>query len=198
MAKNRLQLRHELQRVRRDAGGIFHEPARYNQVIDEALREVPLPLWRTAIDTSVSTTADQTSYTLAAIGNLTMPGQVRRVWLDDGQGEFDQVGRWEVIDDEGVLALSFDNEPPTGRTIRLELFLPHPALANDSTTCTMDEDWVVARAMVNLLLEADERYENPDNIAKEVQWWDGKRLHRERELQRQTVRGARKVRTQAW
>ena len=198
MAKTRQELREELQRVRRDAGGIFHEEARYIQVIDEALREVPLQFWRTAIDTTVSTTANETDYSLAAIANLTFPGQVRRVWLDDAQGDFYQVGRWEVADDEGVLALSFDREPPTGRTVQLELLLPHPALANATTTCTMDEDWVVARAMVNLLLEADSRYEEPTKTTQEIQWWDGKRLHRERELQGQTVRGAPKARTQEW
>lgn len=200
MAMNREEVREELKKSRRDFGGMLHDDARYNEVIDEAVRKVPQNLWLVDVDASVSTSAEVRRYDLSAIADLSNPGQVRRIFLEDSQGDNREIARWQIEGTvAGTVTLELDNDPPEGgRDFRIEYLRPHAVATGDVADLTVDEDWLVCRAMVILLNEADPRYEPLDQTMTWLQYWDGKLRNREAELQRQLRTPAQKVRTWRW
>jgi len=206
MAINRAQMRQRLQRRRRDPGFLFHNDEAYNRAINVAIDGMPFRLWRMAVDTSVSTSTSVKGYSLAGVtgfvNDLDEAGQVVRVEMEDSYGDdYLEIGRCEVVDDEGVLTLELDEYPPeAGRTLRIH-WKEKPALTSaawDSATVPVDDGWVEARAMVLLLGDANPRYESPEQLAKDLSYWGGRLYEREAHLGRRRKRMVRSARTQVW
>jgi hypothetical protein len=89
-----------------------------------------------------------------------------------------------VEDALGVLTLVLDEDPPEAdRTILVKYILPHEALdcTDDEDETTLDREWLLARAMTLLLLEADPMLEDAGYIERELQRWDAVRQAREAE-----------------
>ena len=199
MAMTRAQLRAQIQRNRRDPASLLHEATEYDDAINEAIRQVPEPIWLLNIDTSLTTVDDTRRYALAAISGLSQAWQVTRVWVEGDDDHYYQLGRWHVEDDVGVLYLVLDEDPDAAsRTIRLEHYRVHTPLTNDSTANTADDDWVIYKATYLLLLDADPAAEDPARIQQDLGLYDGMRMQRERVLLARRNRPAKMVRTQVW
>jgi len=191
----------ELMRRRRDLGAVKHAEERYREMVNRAIQEAPRSMWLRAADVSLATVANTRRYSLATVADITEPRQVFRVLMGDSSDEAHNlpIGRWEIEDDEGVLTLALDNDPPeAGRTLGLEYIYPHPALdcADAADVTTLDREWLLAKAMTCLLLEADPSLEPLDLIARDLAMWDAARSERER--QQRTRRAPSKARTHKW
>lgn len=183
MAMNRAELRAGLQVRRRDPVFFLHTEGEYNRAINKALRDAPRALWRVEVDASLSTVAETRRYDLAALGGLETGDQVRALWVEDANGDYNQMGRWQVEDDDGTLTLVLDRDPwDADLGMQLEYLRPHAELADDTTDATMDADWLLARAMTLLLVEADREQEPVELIQRDLQLWDAIRQTREQEL----------------
>jgi len=196
----------ELQKRRRDWGSVKHATERYLEIINFALAQAPMNLWRVDTDISVLSVADTTDYRLASLAAITNPRQVRRVWLHDGEtpGQYNQLGNWTVEEDWAgtplirELHLVLDEAPGTaGRIIKIEYYRPHDELTDDSDVSTLiDWEWLMAKAMTLLLLEADPSFEPFEQMERDLKYWDAKRMEREALIMPRSPAG--KVRTAIW
>ena len=189
-----------LMRMRRDFGGVKHTFHEYVTAVRRARKEAPKNLWRRDIDTSLTTVDEQVRYSLASISDLDKPEQVLAVWIEDPDEDDDAffpVGQYHVEDDLGTLTLVFDRDPvEADRTIKLEWLAPPSGLGGEDSETELDASWLIARAMVELLLFADPTREDPNLIAQQMQIWDQKRQAREREVR--LGRRPGKYRTTNW
>ena len=199
MAMTRAQLRAQIQRNRRDPAALLHSITDYDDAINEAIRQIPEPLWRLSVDSSLTTVAETRRYSLASLTDITQPWQVRRVWVEGDDGHYYQIGRWEIEDDLGTLYLVLDEDPPAAdRTIKLEYYAAHAALSSDATAHTFDDDWLVYKATAIMLMEADRDAEDAKAVQADLALFDGMRAQRERILLARRNRTATKTRTQVW
>jgi len=196
----------ELQKRRRDWGSVKHVSTRSLEIINFALAQAPMRLWRVDEDITTLSVADTTRYSLAALTAITNPRQVRRVWLHDGEtpGAYDQIGRWTIEEDWAgtpltrTLYLVLDEAPATaGTIIKIEYFRPHDELTDDEDYAVLiDWEWIIAKAMTLLLLEADPTLEPPEQIERDLRYWDQQRAQREVLVMPRPPAG--KVRTRIW
>jgi len=175
----------ELAKRRRDFGRLFHPEARYQEIVNQVIAEAPRSMWQRDVDTSLTTVLQQRRYSMAAITAITETRQVRRVFVEDPDGHDYEIGRWRVENDLGTLTLVLDEDPPAAdRDLLIEYIAPHDTLdcTDDTDTTTLDREWLLARAMTALLLEADPQLEDPKLIAADLQRWDAIRQAREQEV----------------
>ena len=195
------ELAWELANLRADRAMVKHPESRYQAAVAQAMREAPIHIWPTDINTSLTTVDEQRRYALAAITDLDEVRQLLSVWMEDtDDGHFYQRGRWHVEDDAGTLTLVFHEDPDEAwLTIRLEYAPTMAALdcADPTDTTNLDRDWLIARAMTVLLLEADPQIEDPAWLMAQLNTWDLKRQARESQL-RPKHRSKRKTVTQRW
>lgn len=177
----------ELMHRRHDLGGIKHAEARYHAMVNRAIAEAPRTLWAQDVDTSLTTVAEQRRYSLAALTDITDTRQVLRVLVEGRDDHFYEIGRWRIENAAGVLTLVLDEDPPAAdRTMRIEYILPHEALdcTDDTDVTSLDREWLLAKAMTLLLLEADPTLEDANLIGRQLQHWDQVRAGREVEVGR--------------
>lgn len=187
-----------LRNLRRDPVAIKHSDYAYESAINRAIQDAPMSFWQPQVDVSVSTVADQRRYALSLTG-LTQPNQVRRVWMDDVSDYDLPLGRWQVEDDGGVLTLVLDSDPPeAGRVLSIEYLAPGSLLVYPWDSTTLDVEWLLARAMTLLLLDADPQIEDPNLLGQQLTYWDALRQNRERELVNQTPRPSQTFRSTPW
>jgi hypothetical protein len=180
---------------------ILHPQARYQGAINQAIRESPSFVWPTSIDTSITTVADQRRYALSGVTDLVDRDGLRKVWVeDDDDAHFYERGRYHIEDDAGTLTLVFHEDPDAaGLTVRLEYYAEAAELdcADPTDTTALDREWLLARAMTLLLLEADPRMEDPGWLTNALNTWDMKRQAREQQLRPQH-RSKHKALTRRW
>jgi hypothetical protein len=196
----------ELQKRRRDWGSLKHASERYLEIINFALAQAPMSLWRVDEDITIVSVADTTRYSLATLTAITNPRQVRRVWLHDGDtpGIYNELGNWTVEEDWAgtpltrTLYLVLDEAPDTAaRAIKIEYYRPQPILTDDNAEVTViDWEWLIAKGMVLLLLEADPTMDDPNQIERDLKYWDTQR--QARELMIAPRMPARRVRSPIW
>jgi hypothetical protein len=197
VAGTRPWLVQELMKRRGDLAGSKHLTSQYQEAINHAIRQAPRGLWARAVDDTTLDTADDTyRYSLAALTDITEAEQVQRVWIDDDDGVPREIGRWEVEDDEGVLTLVLDDDPGDTYDITLAYLLVPAELNDDVTAITLDKDWVLAYATVDLLMQADPTKEDARWLQAQIQVWDARRQAIEARQARR--RGPRKARTFNW
>lgn len=198
MSVTRAVLRAALQARLGDVTTLSFPKERYDDAINQAIREVPQRFWQRNVDTSLTTVDEQRRYSLAAL-SLAMRSQLKRAWMEDEDGHDLPIGRWEVEDDGGSFTLVLDEDPPeAGRTIAVEYLAPHAELASDVSTTSLDQDWLTNKAATILLLEADPRLDDPRLTEGSLQRFDAMRQAREAELMRRERRPSGKIRTMAW
>lgn len=166
-----------LQALRHDPAGMKHRKSRYESVVDQAQREVPKSMFKRDIDTSLVTIADTRRYSLVSLNDtLYRAYQLRAVHLENSSdGHFYPIGMWFVEDNYGVLMLVLDRDPvEAGLTIKLE-YIRIPAVTGGGVDMVVDEDWIEAKCMTQLLLEADPVREDPNWLGAQLQMWDAKR-----------------------
>lgn len=172
-----------LMTLRHDTSCVKHYRNRYTEVVSQAQREVPKSMFFLDIDTSISTVADRKRYSMAGITAILEAYQVRRVWLEDSENDelYHEVGLWYIESDYGPdvaewqLTLVLERDPvEAGLTIRLE-YLRIPEETSGTANICLDQDWMVAKCMTQLLLEADSVREDPNWLATQLQLWDAKR-----------------------
>lgn len=179
---NCAELTWELKKRRQDWGATKHHDTRYQELLNQAIREAPRSLWRRDVDTSLVTIEETRRYSLAALTEITEARQVRRVFVEASDEHEYEIDRWQVENDLGTLTLVLDEDPAAAdRTIRLEYVRAHDTLdCTDLTDTTLvDREWLLARAMVLLLMEADPTLEDPRWLANQLQIWDATRQARE-------------------
>ena len=196
----------ELQKRRRDWGSVKHATERYLEIVNFALAQAPMGLWRVDQDITTLSVADTTRYSLAALTAITNPRQVRRVWLHDGDtpGLYNQLGNWTVEEDWAgtplgkALYLVLDTAPGTaGSIIKVEYYRPQDSLTDDSDEIAIiDWEWLIAKGMTLLLLEADATLEPFEQIERDLKYWDSKRAEREALIMPRSPAG--RVRTRVW
>ena len=121
-----------------------------------------------------------------------------RVWIDDSDGVRREIGRYEVQDNAGTLTLVLDEPPDGAYDITLEyLTAPDSELTGDETPF-VDDDWLLAKAMLALAGEADWTINDPQQVVSRLEYWNARLLARERQLLAQRRRTSRKTRTTAW
>jgi hypothetical protein len=194
----RAQLRAQIQRNRRDPAALLHSITDYDDAINEAIRQYPEPLLCRQTDTTLVTVADTRRYSLAAIAAIDEPWQVTRVWVEGSDGHFYEIGRWQI--ELGLtLLLVLDEDPAAaGRDIMVEYLVPFAELTGDSETTHADDDWIIYKATVLLLMESDGASEDPNRAQQDINYFDGARTQRERVLLARRDRPASKMRTQVW
>ena len=188
----------ELRWRTRDYHQLHWSEDRYQGAVNQAIRESPRPLWQVDIDTSIVTVDDTRRYALAALTTVTEANQVQRIWLEGSDDHYYPLARWHVEDDAGTLTLVIHEDPPDeDLTIRIEYVEPWTALdCSGSGTTDLDPDWLIAKAMTILLLEADPTLMDAAWLDRQLGVWDAKRMQVEREQGRR--RPASKAKTQAW
>jgi hypothetical protein len=193
----RPELIEELRRLRHDAVMVKHTLQRYQSALNEALRTAPRKLWLTMIDDSLVTVADQVEYDLTTVSELLQRDWLTRVDIEDSDGNAQPTARYEVLDSEGDLTLVLDTAPTEDDlTIWLHFSLPHDPLSDDVTMTSCNRDWLIAKAMTILLLEADPQDEGEQWLATQLNMWDAKRKSHEARLGKR--RPAGKARTFNW
>jgi len=198
MAMTRAQLRAQIQRNRRDPAALLHSITDYDDAINEAIRQIPEPLWRLSVDNTLTTVAETRRYSLAAITAIDEPWQVYRVWMEGDDDHYYQIGRWEVYEDVTLLLVLDEDPPAADRTIKLEYYAAHAALSSDATAHTFDDDWIIYKATAIMLMEADRDAEDAKAVQADLALFDGMRAQRERILLARRDRAATKTRTQVW
>lgn len=198
MAMTRAQLRAQIQRNRRDPAALLHSITDYDDAINEAIRQIPEPLWRLSVNSTLTTVAETRRYSLATITAIDEPWQVHRVWMEGDDDHYYQIGRWEVHEDVTLLLVLDEDPPAADRTIKLEYYAAHAALAADVTTHTFDDDWIIYKATALMLMEADRDAEDAKVVQADLALFDGMRAQRERILLARRDRAATKTRTQVW
>lgn len=192
-------LKLELQKRSLDLGQTRRPDTRYGEVLNEAAQLYPRDLWPTAIDgTTLDTVADTTTYALGSVSNLTQAHQVRRIWIDDSDGEPRQVGRFEIQDNAGTLSLVLDTAPDGAYDITIEYHTPPTAMSGGSDTTAVDDAWLLDRSMVILLLERDPNISDPQYVLTQLDYYRGQVAERERQLMGRRRRTSRRARTTRW
>ena len=191
----------ELAKRRRDPSFTKHPRWRYEELVNQAISETPRCLWRLEVDDSLLTVEETRRYSLAGLVDLERRDQVVRAWMEDTEGHFLELADWWAEETTAGVTLALDEDPPEAdRTIRVEYLRPHAALdcTDESDLTTADRQWVLARAMVLLLLEADADIEPPQLLQAELQRWDQVRAGRETELRGRERRKATRARSHRW
>ena len=193
------ELKLELQKRSIDLGQIKRPEVRYGEALNHAASMYPLDLWPMAVDSStLDTVAETRIYALSGVSGLTTPEQVRRVWIDDGDGVPRQIGRYEIQDSAGTLSLVLDEEPDDAYDITLEYRTAPEAMSASDDTTGVDDAWLLDKAMALLLSEADPTIEDPNLVQVEVEKYNTRVLLRERQLLGVRHRPSRRVRSTAW
>lgn len=191
-------LKLELQKRCLDLGQIKAPDARYGEALNNAIALYPRVLWPLNIDgTTYDTVKDTYEYALSLTG-VTEASQIRRVWIDDGNGVKREIGRYEVQDNAGTLSLVLDEAPDGAYDITLEYSKPPDTLSDPTDTTQADDEWLLARAMVNLLSASDWAIEDPQRVMAQLELWNTLAALRERQLRARRRRISRKARTTAW
>ena len=192
-------LKAELQKRCLDLGQIKRPDDRYGEALNNALDLYPLPLWTLNVDgTTLDTVEDTREYALSGIAAITSAEQVRRVWVDDSDGVKHEIGRYEVQDNAGTLSLVLDEAPDDAYDITIEYWTAPDSMSNPTDTTDADNDWLLARATISLLGEADWSAENPQQVVSQLEYWNARVVMRERQLLAQRRHISRKPRTTAW
>jgi hypothetical protein len=192
------ELAMELALYRNDPAMLKHSYRRYRAAVNEAIREAPRSLWRMTQDISLTTAEDTRRYTMALITTLEDAHDLRLVEIEGADGHYQPVGRWWVEGPPGDLTLRLDETPTPDRTIMLHYVRRPDELdcEDEDDTTWLDREWLLAKAMTLLLLEADRQLEDPRHLSEQLQLWDGKRQAREAQEGRRW--GPEKVRTRRW
>ena len=189
----------ELEKRCLDLGQSKRPEARYEEALNNTLPQYPRDLWPLNINgVTLDTVADTREYALAGIATITTANQVRRVWIDDSDGVKHEIGRYEVQDSAGTLTLILDEAPTGAYDITIEYWAPPTVLAGAGGTTEADDDWLLAKAMLSLMGEADWKIEDPQLVMSQVEYWNARATNRERQLMAQRRRTSRKPRTNAW
>lgn len=193
------EMQEELQKRLIDLAQMKHAGPRYGEVLNVALSAYPRVLWPLAVDGTTLDTVDGTfSYALSGIAAITDPEQVRRVWVDNSDGEPIETGRYEIQDNAGSLSLVFDEEPDDAYDITIEYRTPPDTMSSDEDTTEADETWLLDRATWLLLTEADPSIEDPAYIATLIERYAQRWTLRDRELKAERRRSSRKPRSTPW
>jgi hypothetical protein len=196
---NFLTLTLELQKRCLDLGQSKRPQERYQEALNYSLPQYPRELWDQAIDgTTLDTIADTREYNLSGISSLVYPNQVRRIWIDDSSGIKRETGRYEVQGASSTLALVLDYTPTASRDITIEYWTPPASMVLDADTNPVDDEWLLAKAMVALLGEADWQIEEPEQAVAQVEYWNARAVNREAQLLGQRYRSSRRPRTTYW
>ena len=186
-----------LMKLRHDPSAVRHHKERYWGVIWQAQREAPRSMHLRDIDTALVTVADTRRYSMAAITQIEEAWQVRRVFMENSSdGHYYPIGMWHIEDDYGTLYLTLDRTPvEAGLTIKVE-YVRIPEETGADEDLVLNQDWLEAKCMTQLLLEADPKGEDPNLLAAQLQMWDAKR--QALELKYRHRRKPSKVRSTDW
>jgi hypothetical protein len=179
------ELAQEMRRLRHDMMSRKHAPRRYKEIVNQALADAPMTVWQLVKDESVTLYEGELEYDLGGLASLTNHAQVLRLWQEDADTDFHQIGHWEILDVEGYCVLMLDTDPIyDGGTLRLEYLKPWDQLdttdPTDTTAC--DREWLLAKAMTLLYMEANIKEESEKWIMGQVQAWDDARKKREAKI----------------
>jgi len=189
----------ELEKRCLDLGQGKRPEDRYGEALNNSLSQYPRSLWPQAIDgTTLDTVADTRDYDLSGVSDLTYPNQVRRIWIDDSNGIRREVGRYEVQGSGATLTLVLDYTPTAGRDITVEYWAPPAAMSLGVDENPVDDDWLLAKAMVALMGEADWAIDEPDFVISQVEYWNARATNRESQLMGERRRISRRPRTTDW
>lgn len=192
-------LKLELQKRCLDLGMIQRPDARYGEALNYALSQYPRELWQLNVNgTTLDTVADQREYALAGITYLAAANQVRRVWIDDSDGVKRETGRYEVQDNAGTLTLVLDEPPDGAYDITIEYWRPPVEMSGAFDKTTADDDWLLAKAMLALMGDADWTINDPQQVVAALQFWNARLMARQGQLLRERRRTSRRPRTTAW
>ena len=192
-------LKLELQKRCLDLGQTKRPDARYGEALNTALAQYPFLLWSKTIDgTTLDTATDTRDYDLSGISYLTHASQVRRVWIDDSDGVRREIGRYEVQGEDTTLTLVLDSAPTADRDITIEFWTPPISMALAADENPTDDEWLLARAMLALMGEADWETEDPQLVISQVEYWNAVASNREAQLLARRRRTSRRPRTTNW
>lgn len=192
-------LKTELQKRCLDLAQIEWPGVRYGETLNNSLLRYPRSLWlRNTDGTTLDTIAETRTYNLSGIALLTAPAQVRRIWIDDSNGVAREVGRYEVQGYGATLTLVLDFTPAAGRDITVEFWVVPSAMTLSTDPNPVDDDWLLATAMVALLGEADWEFEDPQYVTTQVEYWNARAVNREAQLLGQRRHVSRRTRTTDW
>ena len=193
------ELKLELQKQSLDLGQAKRPEARYGEALNRALSFYPRILWALVVDgTTVDTTADTREIALSGISDISKADQVRRVWIDDSDGEKRLVARLEVQDNDGAITIVLDTAPDDAYDVTVEYQKPPTAMSGDSDNNTTDDEWLIAKAMSLLLVEADWTIEEAEKVLTQLAEQRQAAQDRERYLRRQLRGTARRMRSTRW
>lgn len=193
-------LKAELRKRCLDLGMIQRPEVRYGEILNHCIKQYPLALWPLDDNSgSLATVAGQREYDLS-VDPLVLDEakQVRRVWIDDGDGVAHRTGRYEAKDMGGKPYLVLDVAPTTsGYAITVEHRDAPGALSSPTSMTKVDDMWLLARAMLTCLAEADPAVIPRQEAYGQIELYSNLLGNRERQLLSQGRR-ARKTRTIAW
>lgn len=189
----------ELQKRCVDLGQIKRPEDRYGEALNNSLSQYPRSLWCQTIDgTTLDTIADTREYNLAGVLLLDYPNQLRRVWIDDSDGIRRETGRYEVQGSGATLTLVLDFAPTAGRDIGVEYWVIPAVMVLDADPNPTDDDWLLAKAMVALMGEADWEIDDPQFAMTQVEYWNARATNREAQLMGERRHISRRPRTTDW
>lgn len=189
----------ELQKRTLDLAQVKHPKERYEAALNFAVSQYPLCLWQLTIDgTTLDTVADQCEYVLSGVSGLSRAEQLCRVWIDDSEGIKRETGRWALHDNAGTLTLILDEVPSDAYDITLEFRAIPPQMSDPTDTTSVDDEWLLARALITILSEADWGAEDPQELATRMEAATNLLVVREQQLRAQRSRPSRRSRTTAW
>ena len=192
-------LKTELQKRCLDLGQTKRPDERYGQALNQSLPQYPRSLWTQAIDgTTLDTIADTREYNLSGISGLSQPNQIRRVWIDNASGIKREVGRCEVQGAGVDLTLVLDYTPTAGRDITIEYWEVPETMVLSTDANPVDDEWLLCKAMVALMGEADWEIDDPQQAIAQVEYWNARVVNRESQLLGERRRISRRPRTTDW
>jgi hypothetical protein len=162
-------------------------------------------IYPSGVEAGIVTVDETRRYALTALAAyLTDARQVTRVWIEDEDEDEKahfEIGRWWIEQSGSTFFLVLGEDPvDAGRTIRIEYMRRPTALlfGTEPTYTNLDPEWVTAKAMTLLLLEAEPERPGEDlnSLMQQIQMWDLKRMAREQATGRRTP--SRQMRTTAW
>jgi len=189
-----------LRSERNDLASMYHTPATYERVVQEAVAAAPLEVWpaETYATSSLVTVGGQEDYSLAAISELTRARDVLGVQLRPAVSSAQAYQDWEDVGwrtyDESAVILRFDRPWASGYEIRV-VYRHAPIAPTVDLETDLDYEFLIADAMVRLLRRRPIDLLPEERVA-EMQFW-----MREREQRRaaaEQVRPARRALTPYW
>jgi hypothetical protein len=165
----------ELRKNRQDMLAQKHPEARYREIVNRAISDAPMPLWKVVYDETIVADVDVREYSLATLTTITDPHQVARLWVEDDDGWFHEMGEWEVLDNGAAcLLVLYESPSADGLKFRIEYLKPWDALdcADVTETTDLDHEWIVSRGMVLLLAEANPQDEGERWLDLQRQVWE--------------------------